>query len=283
MEEKNMIFVEQLVKTNFVKPMRRYIKKYLKNLSVTEDVSIETINLLQQANNTINNVYKLLRKKDLVDSAILMRSCMEKIMMAMMIFFDPTETFEEFKNLEKCGKSKNTRPTAILNNFKSKLKEINPVLFEEFEDDELQSLLEETYEKLCLYTHSSIVVSMMIEVNKNNDEDLFALYFYLIAYFLEILIYSSLIYLTNDNKDHIDAFCIFMGFTLLCSRVDKNKLTEDYTNKYKDYLHWEINEHFTDKYKDEVEKLKNDWSNLQQEINENKEVVGNYIMNLSKK
>lgn len=283
MEEKNMIFVEQLVKTNFVKPMRRYIKKYMKNLSVTEDVSIETINLLQQANNTINNVYKLLRKKDLVDSATLMRSCMEKIMMAMMIFFDPTETFEEFKNLEKCGKSKNTRPTAILNNFKSKLKEINPVLFEEFEDDELQSLLEETYEKLCLYTHSSIVVSMMIEVNKNNDEDLFALYFYLIAYFLEILIYSSLIYLTNDNKDHIDAFCIFMGFTLLCSRVDKNKLTEDYTNKYKDYLHWEINEHFTDKYKDEVEKLKNDWSNLQQEINENKEVVGNYIMNLSKK
>ena len=218
-----------------------------------------------------------------MDSATLMRSCMEKIMMAMMIFFDPTETFEEFKNLEKCGKSKNTRPTAILNNFKSKLKEINPVLFEEFEDDELQSLLEETYEKLCLYTHSSIVVSMMIEVNKNNDEDLFVLYFYLIAYFLEILIYSSLIYLTNDNKDHIDAFCIFMGFTLLCSRVDKNKLTEDYTNKYKDYLHWEINEHFTDKYKDEVEKLKNDWSNLQQEINENKEVVGNYIMNLSKK
>lgn len=283
MEEKNMIFVEQLVKTNFVKPMRRYIKKYLKNLSVTEDVSIETINLLQQANNTINNVYKLLRKNDIVDSATLMRSCMEKIMMAMMIYFDPTDTFEEFKDLEKCGKSKNTRPTAILNNFKSKLKEINPVLFEEFEDDELQSLLEETYEKLCLYTHSSIVVSMMIEVNKNNDEDLFALYFYQIAYFLEILIYSSLKYLTNDNKDHIDAFCIFMGFTLLCSKVDKNKLTEDYTNKYKDCLHWEINEHFTDKYKDEVEKLKNNWSNLQQEINENKEVVGNYIMNLSKK
>lgn len=283
MEEKDLILVEQLVKNDFIKPMRKYIKKYLKQLSVTDDISIETINLLHQANNTINNVYKLLRKNDIVDSATLMRSCMEKIMMAMMIYFDPTDTFEEFKDLEKCGRSKNTRPTAILDNFKFKLKEINSVLFEEFEDDELQLLLEETYEKLCLYTHSSIVVSMMIEVNKNNDEDLFALYFYQIAYFLEILIYSSLKYLTNDNKDHIDAFCIFMGFTLLCSRVDKNKLTEDYTNKYKDYLHWEINEHFTDKYKDEVEKLKNDWSNLQQEINENKEVVGNYIMNLSKK
>lgn len=283
MEEKDLILVEQLVKNNFVKPMRRYIKKYLEQLSVTDNISIETINLLHQANNTINNVYKLLKKNDIVDSATLMRSCMEKIMMAMMIYFDPKDTFEEFKDLEKCGRSKNTRPTAILNNFKFKLKGINPVLFEEFEDDELQLLLEETYEKLCLYTHSSIVVSMMIEVNKNKDEDLFALYFYQISYFLEILIYSSLKYLTNDNKDHIDAFCIFMGFTLLCSRVDKNKLTEDYTNKYKNYLHWEINEHFADKYKDEVEKMKNDWSNLQQEINENKEVVGNYIMNLLKK
>lgn len=283
MEEKDLILVEQLVKNNFVKPMRRYIKKYLEQLSVTDNISIETINLLHQANNTINNVYKLLKKNDIVDSATLMRSCMEKIMMAMMIYFDPKDTFEEFKDLEKCGRSKNTRPTAILDNFKFKLKGINPVLFEEFEYDELQLLLEETYEKLCLYTHSSIVVSMMIEVNKNKDEDLFALYFYQISYFLEILIYSSLKYLTNDNKDHIDAFCIFMGFTLLCSRVDKNKLTEDYTNKYKNYLHLEINEHFADKYKDEVEKMKNDWSNLQQEINENKEVVENYIMNLLKK
>ncbi len=283
MEEKDMIFIEQLVKTNFVKPMRRYIKKYLKNLSVTENISIETINLLQQANNTISNVYKLLRKKDLVDSATLMRSCMEKIMMSMMIYFDSKNTFEEFKNLEKCGKTDNTRPTAILKNFKFKLKEINSILFEEFEDDELQLLLEETYEKLCLYTHSSIVVSMMIEVNRNKDEDLFALYFYLIAYFLELLIYSSLKYLIADKKDHIDAFCIFMGFVLLCSKVDKNKLTEDYTNKYKEYLHWEINEHFSDKYKGILEKMKIDCSNLQQEINENKKVIENYIMDLAKK
>lgn len=283
MEEKDLILVEQLVKNNFIKPMRRYIKKYLKSLSVTEEISIETINLLNQANNTINNVYKLLRKNDVVDSATLMRSCMEKIMMSMMIYFDPTDTFEEFKDLEKCGRSKNTRPTAILGNFKFKLKEINPVLFEEFEDDELQLLLEETYEKLCLYTHSSIAVSMMIEVNKNKDEDLFALYFYQIAYFLEILIYSSLKYLIHDDKDHIDALCIFMGFSLLCSRVDKNKLTEDYTNKYKDYLHWEINEHFADKYRDVVEKTKTDWSELQKMIKNNPKVFENYIMNLSKK
>jgi len=283
MEEKDLIFIEQIVKNNFIKPMRKYIKKYLKNISVTDSISIETINLLHQANNTINNVYKILGKNDIVDSATLMRSCMEKIMMSMMIYFDPKDTYEEFKDLEKCGKSKNTRPTAIMKNFKLHLKEINPLLFEEFEDNELQLLLEETYEKLCLYTHSSIAVSMMIEVNRNKDEDLFILYFYQIAYFLEILLYCSLKYLTNDKENHIDVFCIFMGFAILWSKVDKNKFTEDYTNKYKEYLHWEINKHFADKYKGILEKMKIDWSNLQQEINDNKEVVENYIIDLTKK
>lgn len=283
MEEKNLIFIEQLVKNNFIKPMRRYIKRYLKNISVTADISIETINLLYQANNTINNVYKTLRRNNIVDSATLMRSCMEKVMMSMMIYFDPIDTYEEFKSLEKCGRSKNTRPTVILNNFKFKLKEISPILFEEFNKEELQLLLEDTYEKLCLYTHSSIVVSMMIEVNRNKDEDLFILYFYQTAYFLEILIYCSLKYLVNDKKNHIDVFCVFMGFVLLCSKVDKSKLTEDYTNKYKEYLHWKINAHFTDKYKDIVKKLKTDLSNLQQEMTENKEIIENYIINLTKK
>ena len=123
---------------------------------------------------------------------------------------------------------------------------------------------------------------MMIEVNRNKDEDLFILYFYQTAYFLEILIYCSLKYLVNDKENHIDVFCVFMGFVLLCSKVDKSKLTKDYTNKYKEYLHWKINEHFTDKYKDIVKKPKTDLSNLQQEMTENKEIIENYIINLIK-
>lgn len=280
MDERNLMLFEQLVKKNFIKPMRRYIKKYLKSISVTDDVCIETINLLYQANNTIDNVYKILRKNDIVDSATLMRSCMEKIMMAMMIYFDPVDTYEEFKSLEKCGRSKNTRPTAIMNSFKFKLKEICPILFEEFDTDELQFLLEDTYEKLCLYTHSSIVVSLMIEISRNSDEDLFIFSFYQIAYFLEILIYCSLKYLVNDMENHIDVFCIFMGFTLLYSKVDNSKLTDDYTKKYKKYLHWDINKHFADKYKNLLEKMNVDLSILLHGINENKEEIENYIINL---
>lgn len=283
MEEKNFELLKVLVNKYFVFPIRRYNKKWFNKLHEDNNISVETINLLQQANLSVRNSYKLLKNNQIVDAATLMRSSLEKIMMAIVIYFDPEKTFEEFKNLEKCGKGKYTRPSNILNNFKLNLKEINPFLFKEFTDEELQLLLEGTYEKLCLYTHSSIAVSMMIEVNKNNDEDLFVTYFYLTTYFLEILIYCSLKYLVKDNKEHIDAFCIVLVLYLSFLKVDKNKLTENYINRYKKYLHLEINEHYNYKYKNILNKLQTELIELQNYINKNSKVIENYIKGLISK
>ena len=178
MDLNNIEILEQIVFENATRPLRKTNKKYLEKLNQDKsDIAIETINLLHQSNNTILNVNKLLKQGEIVDSATLMRSSMEKIMMGMMIYFDKDNTYEEFKNLKLCGKTDNTRPTKVLEKFKLKIKEINSFVFGEFIDEELSMLLDETYEKLCLYTHSSIVVSMMIEVNKNNDEDLFIAFF----------------------------------------------------------------------------------------------------------
>lgn len=168
--------------------------------------------------------------------------------MAMMIYFDSNNTFTDFIDLERCGRTENTRPTSLLKKFAPKLKEIALPLFEAFSEETLQALLNETYEKLCLYTHSSIAVTMMIEVNKNHDEDLFKVFFCLSAYFLEVLIYYSLKYLVDDKKSHVDIICMMIGFALLCSKFDKNKLAVSHINKYSDYLHGEINETFTNKY-----------------------------------
>ena len=173
MKDVDVKILQDLVNKEAIKPLKRYIKKYLKLLEINCRISIETTNLLKQASNTLQSVDRLLKSGEIVDSATLMRSSMEKIMMAMMIYFDKDNTYEEFKNLKLCGRTDNTRPTRVLENFKLKIKEINPFVFNEFEDEDLSVLLDEMYEKLCLYTHSSIVVSMMIEVDKNNDEDLF--------------------------------------------------------------------------------------------------------------
>lgn len=163
----NINELENIVEKKSTKPLKRYIKKYLKILENNDKkVSIETMNLLKQANYTIQNISKLLKCNELVDSATLMRSSIEKIMMAMMIYFDPENTYKEFKSLKKCGKGEYTKPNIILKNFETKLKEINPFLFGELTDEEVKMLLEEIYEKMCLYTHSSIAVSLMIEIKK---------------------------------------------------------------------------------------------------------------------
>lgn len=215
-----------------------------------------------------------------MDSATLMRSSMEKIMMAMMIYFDKDNTYEEFKNLKLCGRTDNTRPTKVLENFKLKIKEINPFVFNDFEDEDLSTLLDEMYEKLCLYTHSSIVVSMMIEANKNNDEDLFIAFFYQMVDFLELLLYCCLKYLCKDEKDHIDMICLVLEWGLHFVKIDIEKLKPDNINKYKEYLYWNINSHFNDKYNDTLEKLKIDSKELNEDINNNKEKIKEYFTNL---
>ncbi|MBE6147791.1 MAG: hypothetical protein E7168_05650 [Firmicutes bacterium] len=281
MDLNNIEILEKIVYENATRPLRKTNKKYLKKLNQDKsDIAIETINLLHQSNNTILNVNKLLKQGEIVDSATLMRSSMEKIMMAMMIYFDKDYTYEEFKNLKLCGKTDNTRPTKVLENFKLKIKEINPFVFNDFEDEDLSALLDEMYEKLCLYTHSSIVVSMMIEVNKNNDEDLFIAFFYQMVDFLELLLYCCLKYLCKDKKDHVDIICLSLGWTLNFARINKDKLSPEYLNKYKEYLYWNINSNFNDKYKDILEKIKIESKELNKDISNNKEKINEYFTNL---
>ncbi len=283
MEESGIELLQNLVIKEATRPLARYIKKYLKLLDTNNKVCVETTNLLQQSSNTLQSVDKLLKNGEIVDSATLMRSSMEKTMMAMMIYFDPSETYEDFKNIEKCGKTVNTRPTNVVNNFKLKIKEINSFIYGDFTDEEISMLLDETYEKLCLYTHSSVAVSMMIEVNRNNDEDLFVAFFYLISDFLRILLYCCLKYLCNDEKDHIDLICLALGWLLNFAKMDINKLNSEYLSKYVQYLYMDINNHIVDKYNDIIEKIKEDSKELNNEINKNKENIDKYLTNLLNK
>lgn len=275
--------LQEIIDKKAIRQLKRYNNKYLKELNIcNKKINIETINLLKQANHTIKNTSKILKTGEIVDSATLMRSTMEKIMMAMMIYFDSSDTYKEFKNLKKCGKGEFTRPSKLIDNFKLKLKEICPIIFGEFKEEELKTLLEETYEKLCLYTHSSIAVSMMIEVEKNNDEDLFIAFFYLIKNFLELLLYCCLKYLNEDYKEHIDLLCLFVSWNLPFNMIEKNKLNTEYLEKYKKYLYLDINAKVNDKYKNVIEQMKIDDAVIKEKLNNNPNVIEDYILNLIK-
>lgn len=276
----NIEVLEKLVTENVILPLRKDNKKNLNILRDNMYLNVEVVNLLFQSSTSISIIHKLLNSGNIVDSATLMRSCMDKIMMAMMIYFDPINTYEDFKHISKCGKTEYTRPFCVLKNFSLRLKEINTFLFDDFSDEELKDMLEDTYEKLCLYTHSSVCVSMMIEVQKNKDENLFVAFFSFIAYFLELLLYSCLKYLNKDDERSIDGVCLSLGIFILFKNVDYKKVSPEYLEKYKKYIHWEINGKISKKNQDIIKKMSEDFLLLCNEIRNNSEVIDKYLEDL---
>ena len=101
--------------------------------------------------------------------------------------------------------------------------------------------LKEFYDKLCLYTHSTLVVNAMVEIGINNDEDLFISIDKTNAYFLEILIYACLKYLSKNEEISIDTTYILFGIFLMLSKTDRDKYSEEFIERYKDLLHYDIN------------------------------------------
>jgi len=64
------------------------------------------------------------------------------------------------------------------------------------------------------------------------------------------------------------------------ARINKDKLSPEYLNKYKEYLYWNINSNFNDKYKDILEKIKIESKELNKDISNNKEKINEYFTNL---
>ncbi len=122
---------------------------------------------------TIKNVQKLIRNNSLVDSNTLIRYAFENLIMEIMIYLD-SNVYEEFKKLGLKDEERIfTKQQKLRNLFKTKLKLINNDMFGDMSNRQIQKLLDEYYDKLCLFTHSTLVVNEMVEVTLNSDEDLF--------------------------------------------------------------------------------------------------------------
>ncbi len=246
--------LEKSVKNNFIIPLRKANKKNIKLLYKNSDIRRETINLLNQSLISIKNIHYLIRKKSLVDANTLLRSCFENIVMAMMIYFDE-DTYNEFKILGLKDEDREyTNLSKLRNGLKKKLKTISPEMFSDMNNRTIGHLLKEFYDKLCLYTHSTLIVSTMIEVGINSDEDLFISINKVNVYFLEILIYVCLKYLSKNEEITIDTTYILFGMFLMLSKIDKDKYSEEYMKRYNDLLHLDINgEYFKKNTRDIIE------------------------------
>ncbi len=257
-------------KTKFVMVMRRYINKFFKDLENNKEFKKpETINLLSQTRKTLKNIHKFINSKEVVDANSLLRSAFENLIMGMMIN-ESENTYKEFINLSIDDTTRQyTKPQKLRNDFRKVLRKLDGDLFIEMSNRNLKDMLDEFYDKMCLFTHSSIVVNAMIEIEKDDDLDIYFIALKQNTYFVEILLYLCLKYLCNYKKDPIDITYIVLGWYVLISDVPKEKVTSEKKEKLNKLLYADFNKEYLEKNKENVDFLTEEANKLQEDIQKN--------------
>lgn len=257
-------------KNKFVKVMRKNINLFLKELENDKSFKRkETINLLNQTRKTLKNVHKLIKSRDIVDATSLLRSAFENLIMGMMIN-ESEDTYKEFINLSIDDRTRNyTKPQKLRNSFRKVLKKLDGDFFVEFSNRNLKDILDDFYNVMCLFTHSSLVVNAMVEIEKDDDLDIYLLNLKWNAYFIEFLLYLCLKKLCNYEKDPIDITYIILGWYILLSDVPKEQITSEKVEKLNKILYADYNKEYFDKNKETVDYLTEEARKLQEDIQNN--------------
>lgn len=256
-------------KKNFVNSMRKKTNCYINNLYINNNVRRETINLLNQTKMSLKNVYKLINAKSIVDANTILRSAFENLIMGMMINYD-SNVYNEFINLNIDDTTRTfTKPIRLRNKFRKILKELDGELFNNFSNRKLRDFLDEFYDKLCLFTHSSLIVNAMVELKKDNKEDLYIFAIKQNTYFIEILLYLCLKHLSNDEGNTIDFTYAIIGYVIVLSDINKENISEESIEQLKKYLLFDLNENYINTSSFNIEDLKKEIIEFQSEIENN--------------
>ena len=257
-------------KTKFVMVMRRYVNKFFKELENDKEFKRpETINLLNQTRKTLKNVHKFINSKEVVDANSLLRSAFENLIMGMMIN-ESENTYKEFINLSIDDTTRQyTKPQKLRNDFRKVLRKLDGDLFIEMSNRNLKDMLDEFYDKMCLFTHSTILVNAMIEIEKDDDLGIYVIALKQNTYFVEMLLYLCLKYLCNYKKDPIDITYVVLGWYVLISDVPKEKVTPEKMEKLNKLLYADFNKEYLEKNKENVDFLTEEAKKLQENIQKN--------------
>ena len=265
--------ISSSIKRKFIRPLNDGIKYNINILNIEQRVKHnETINLLTQAYNTLNSIEYLLKVKSLVDANSLLRSSFEYILVGMMLQFED-KVYDEFINLSIDDENARdyTKIQKLINRFKTRLNDISPDLFKDLNSREKGTMLTELYDKLCKFTHSSLIVTTIVEIKNNDDKEIIKMLNYQNFYFVKILLFYCLKYFTNDKKHYLLNENIVYSFLLYNFQVSmKLKDGENTFKKYSKYLYTDENQKYfkkNEKYKD---KVKDDILSLKENIDNEK-------------
>ena len=187
-----------------------------------------------------------------------------------MIIYENTITYKEFINLSIDDKTRQyTKPQKLRNDFRKVLRKLDGDLFTDMNSRDLKDFLDEFYDKMCLFTHSTIIVNAMIEIEKDDDLDIYVVALKQNAYFVEMILYLCLKYLCEFKKDPIDITYLLLGWYVLISDVPKEKIAPEKMEKLNKLLYADFNKEYLEKNKENVDFLTEEAKKLQEDIQRN--------------
>ena len=265
--------INSSIKRKFIKPLNDGIKYNIKKLNTEKRVKYkETISLLTQSYNTLNSIDYLLKIGSIVDANSLLRSSFEYILVGMMLQFEDN-VYTEFINLSIDDENARdyTKIQKLINKFKTHLNEISSDLFKDFNREEKGNILTDLYDKLCKFTHSSLLVTSIVEIRNNDDKEVLKMLNYQNYYFIKILLFCCLKYYTNDKEHYLYkenmCFSFLLYYYQISIKLKNSKLTFE---KYNELLYKDENEKYFKKNEEYNEKIKDDIVSLKDEIDNEK-------------
>jgi len=262
--------VDKAIRRKFIRPLNDGCIYNVNKLNNERRVKYkETIGLLTQAHETLINVDNNLKAYKLVDANTLLRSSFEYIMMAMMIQFDD-RVYDEFTRF---GIERDrTRICELIDKFRTHMNDICKDLYGELNRNEKLEILTELYNKMCNYTHSTLIVSTMIEIKSTKVKEVFKLLMYQNYYFLKILLFLCLKYFTSDKEHYLELSHISFSYLFMMLEIsDKIKKYNIDFSKYNDLLHYDKNIEYFEKNKKMASKTQNEMIEFSEDIKSNPE------------
>lgn len=274
--------INDAIKKRFIKPLDAGCKYNINKLNNDQRVKHnETISLLTQAHGTLINVYNNLKCNRLVDANTLLRSAFEYIMTGMMIQFDG-KVYEEFITL---GIEKDkTKINKIISKFRTHMNEICSEIYQNINRKEKLEILTELYEKLCNFTHSSLIVSTIIEIKNPKEKEIIQKLMLQNYYSLKLLLFNCLKYFTSDKKHYLELSNIGLSFMFMMIEIN-NKIKENNIDfsKYNDFLYPDKNTGYLEKDKQKFKKIEDELIELKEDIKNNEDTFTKELIMFIKK
>jgi hypothetical protein len=268
--------IDKIIRKKVTRPINSGIKYNLELVKSNKDINKESINIFIQTHKLLDSSETLVKRGSIVESCILLRSAFEYLMLGFNIHFN-RDAYNEFLSLSLSDDERDlTKPTRLTTEFRKHLNDFSRDVFEDINRKEKKKMLDELYDKLCSFTHGSLISSSFSIIEKSTVKNVYVLLSKINIYTVKYIFLTGLQFLSNDRFHCIKYNSLYWSYLFTLFKLSEmlNKCKDD-LNFIKEYLRFDDNEKYLNQRIKEVNDFKEVLKDVQEYSINNKDDLYN--------